>query len=312
MSGGAAPQRRFLESGPAGREELRVSKFDNVAGTLLSLLILIGIGVAFLFVVWISGRVFTQSVPVPVVLEDVAGGGGREDGALGESMELDAPDAERISLEADIPQAPVEQTLSLVSEAVAGLQADLDDPSLIDEIQPRGGGRMHGDGRRPSLGSGGGSGGGDGSGTGPGGFPRHKRWEIYFQEGGTLDQYAQQLDFFGIELGVVGTGNVTYVRRLAQAVPEKRTAPADDERRLYMSWRQGGLKSVDVALLKKAGVDTTDKIILQFYPAEAENRLAQLEASFAGRTPSQIRRTRFGVRGQPGAFEFYVIDQSAL
>jgi hypothetical protein len=283
-----------------------------VAGILLSLLILIGIGVLFLFVVWVSGRVFTQSVPVPVVLEDIAGGGGREDGVLGESMELDAPDAERISLEADIPQAPVEQTLSLVDDAVAGLQAELEDPSFIDEVQPRGGGRMHGDGRRPSLGTGGGSGGGDGSGSGPGGYPRHKRWEIFFQEGGTLELYAEQLDFFGIELGVVGSGNVTYARGLAQATPQKRNGAADDEKRLYMSWRQGGLKKADTSLLKKAGVDTTDKIILQFYPADTENRLAQLEASFAGRTAIQIRRTRFGVRGQPGAFEFYVIDQSPL
>lgn len=312
MSESIAPRRRLLPTAATHGEELRVSRFDNVAGILLSLLILIGVGVAFLFVMWISGRVFTQSVPVPVVLEDVAGGGGREDGVLGESMELDAPEAERISLEADIPQAPVEQTLSLVNDAVAGLQSDLEDPSFIDEVQPRGGGKSKGDGRRPSLGTGGGSGGGDGSGSGPGGFPRHKRWEIYFQEGGTLELYAQQLDFFGIELGVVGSGNVTYVRRLTQATPEKREGVADDEKRLYMSWRQGGLKQADIALLKRAGIDTQGKIALQFYPADVENRLAQLEASFAGRTPMQIRRTRFGVRGQPGAFEFYVIDQSPL
>jgi hypothetical protein len=200
----------------------------------------------------------------------------------------------------------------MVDQAVAGLQAELEDPSFIDEVQPRGGGKMQGDGRRPSLGTGGGSGGGDGSGTGTGGYPRHKRWEIYFQEGGTLELYAQQLDFFGIELGVVGSGSVTYVRSLSQNPPQTRTGVADDEKRLYMSWRQGGLKKADTSLLSRAGIDASNKIALQFYPPEVENRLAQLEQGYAGRAPSQIRRTRFGVRGQPGAFEFYVIDQSPL
>lgn len=281
--------------------ELRVSAYDNVAGLLLALLILIGLAVVLLFVIWLSSRVFAVPQAVPVVMEDV--GGGREDGVLGESLELDAPDAEEISKEAELPEPQVEKTLSLVDDAIGLLQADLDDPALTEEIESGGGGKSTGDGRRVGL----------GSGDGPAGIPRFNRWEIYFQEGSTLESYAEQLDFFGIELGVVGGGDqVLYALRLAQPKPERRSGPSAAEQRLYMSWRQGDLKRADTTLLQRAGIDAQGKIALQFYPPEVENQLAQLETGFAGRAPSQIRKTRFGVRGEAGRYEFYVIDQAAL
>jgi hypothetical protein len=301
MSGSYTTHRRITDRQAVGVEELRVSRYDNVSGMLLALLILVGLAVAFLFILWISSRVFARPEPVPVVLEDV--GGGREDGVLGESMELDAPDAEEISREAELPEPQVEKTLSLVDDAIGALQADLDDPALTEEIESGGGGKSTGDGRRPGL----------GSGDGPAGIPRYNRWEIYFQEGSTLASYAEQLDHFGIELGVVGGGDqVHYARRLSQPAPEAHTGTSDAEKRLYMSWRQGGLKQADESLLQRAGIDAKGKIALQFYPADVENRLAQLEIAFAGRDPSQIRKTRFGVRGDSGRFEFYVIDQAAL
>lgn len=316
MSRSAASRRPTAADRDHRAQDLRVSPYDNVAGLLLTLLILLGMAVVLLFVVWLSSRVFAVHKAVPVVLEDV-GGGGREDGVLGESLELDAPDADQISQEADLPEQAVENTLSRVSDAISSLSAELDDPLLTDEIETSRG-KSTGDGRRAGLGSGGGTGNGqgtgsgDGTGSGPGGIPRHKRWEIFFQEGETLEGYAQQLDFFGIELGVVGGGNVDYARRLAQPKPEQFAGASDAEQRLYMSWRQGGLKQADITLLKRAGIDAKGKIALQFYPPAVENQLAQLEAAFAGRHASQIRRTRFGVRGEAGRYEFYVIDQAPL
>lgn len=296
--------------------ELRVSAYDNVAGLLLSLLILLSLSVLVLFVIWLSSRVFAVPQPVPVVLEDV-GGGGREDGSLGESLELEAPDAEAIAREADLPENPVEKTLALVEDAISLLRTELDDPLLTQEIEAAQT-KSTGETRRAGLGSGGGTGNGrgpgdgDGDGSGPGGIPRHQRWVIYFQDGETLDGYARQLDFFGIELGVVSGGEVTYARQLAQPKPEQYRGSSEAEQRLYMSWRQGGLQQADQTLLQRAGIDGKGKIALQFYPAAVENQLAQLEAAFAGRHASQIRRTRFGVRGEPGRYEFFVIDQAPL
>lgn len=301
MSGSYTSQQRIPARRAIGVEDLRVSRYDYASGMLLALLILLGLAVLLLFVLWISGRVFARPEPVPVVMEDVSGG--REDGILGESLELDAPDAEEIAREAELPEPQVEKTLSLVDDAIAALQADLEDPALTEAIESGAKGKSTGDGRRPGL----------GSGDGPAGIPRYNRWEIYFQEGSTLESYAQQLDFFGIELGVVGGGNeVHYARKLANASPERYAGPSEAEKRLYMSWRQGDLKQADEALLRRAGIDAKGKIALQFYPPEIENRLAQLELAFAGRQASQIRKTRFGVRGQAGQHEFYVIDQAAL
>lgn len=309
MSGHAPAQNRPSRRPSADVAELRVSPYDNVSGMILALLILVGLGVCFLFVLWLSSRVYTVQRVAPVVMEDV-GGGGRPDGFLGESLELDSPDAEEISREANLPEPQVEKTLSLVNDAVGAIQATWDDPSLAEEIDTGRRGRADGDGRRPGFGSGTGTGSGDGQGSGNAGIPRHNRWEIYFQEGATLERYAQQLDYFGIELGVVGDGKVDYARKLTQAKPEHVSGPSEKEERLYMSWRQGDLKKADQALLKRAGIEVGTKIALQFYPADVENVLAQLEVAFANRQPRQIRRTRFGVRGDPGRFEFYVMDQA--
>lgn len=297
-------------------QELRVSPYDNVAGILLSLLILLGFAAFFLFVIWLSSRVFKVEQAVPVIIEDV-GGGGREDGILGESLELDAPDAAQVSSEANLPEPTIQKTLAAVNDAIGQLQAGMEDPLITEEIDVARG-KSTGDGRRAGRGSGGGTGNGvgpgsgDGVGSGPGGIPRHKRWEIYFADGETLEGYSKQLDFFGIELGVVSGGQVSYARKVAQAIPERYTGPSEAEERLYMSWRQGGLKQADQTLLNRAGIDAKGKIALQFYPPAVENQLAQLEAVFAGRHPSQIRRTRFGVRGEAGRYEFYVIDQAPL
>ena len=75
----------------------------------------------------------------------------------------------------------------------------MDDPDLVEPT------------RHGSYGTGGGiyGGFGDGRGLGHGpgkpGLPRH--WEVMFSKGTTLDAYARQLDFFGIELGVLMPDN---------------------------------------------------------------------------------------------------------
>jgi hypothetical protein len=280
-------------------EGLRVSPFENVASLILALLILLGATALVLFVIWLGNKIFSLPTSVPVVLEDV--GGGRPEGVVGESMELDAPDAEEIAKESDLTVPQFQETLDKVSAIVTAQITELEDPDLVEQVES-GGGKLQGDGRQVGY----------GFGDGPPGVPRYKRWEIYYAEGGSLDEYARQLDFFGIELGVVEGDQVTYVNKLSSSAPGKRTAPADQEKRLYMSWRQGNLKQADEKLLAQAGVAAKGRLVVQFYPREIENALAQLESSFAGRKPEQIRRTRFAVRASGNGFEYYVMDQTPL
>src|SRR6185503_4094646 len=92
-------------------------------------------------------------------------------------------------------EVPIEQTLDSISTVVASKAQDID--------------AVYGS---TSLGSGDGKGTGDGRGKGPGGpgtadgIPAYERWEIRMAAT-NLDEYAKQLDFFQVELGVAGGGN---------------------------------------------------------------------------------------------------------
>ena len=62
----------------------------------------------------------------------------------------------------------------------------------------------------------------------------------------------------------------------------------------------------------KSQVGDGDKVVLQFYPPGAEERLAQLETRYRGRTPGEIRVTRFAVVPSGSGYDFKVIAQEAL
>jgi hypothetical protein len=284
---------------------LKVAAYDRVASLLIALLILIGLAVVILFAMWISNQIWVTQQAIPVIMEGPSGG--REDGVLGESLQIDSPDPEEIAKETDLVEPMIQETVAQVLDAVAVIQTDLDDPQITEEIETGGKGRSEGTGNQVGLGSGGGPG---------SGFPREQRWVIQYKEGGTLQSYAEQLDFFKIELGAIGnTNQVQYARNLSKPTPDKRVGPGDQEKRLYFNWKDGNLKQADTQLLKAAGINVTPRtIIVQFFDPETENLLAYLELQYAKRDAKEIRRTRFGVRaGKQGKkYEFYVIDQTYL
>jgi hypothetical protein len=214
-----------------------------------------------------------------------------------------------VAKEADLPQPELSETLAAVMEAAASIRADLDSAQLVDPLQQAGGGKSRGTGNQVAKGSGGGAGGGSGSGVG---VPRGQRWEIRFS-GNTTAEYARQLDFFKVELAVLGSGNeVYYAYNFSKRKPDQRVGPRDQEKRLYMSWRRGTLEKTDRELLKAAGIDSEGKIVLQFYPPEVEAQLAQLERDYRKREPRDIRQTRFAVVTKGRGFEFQVMDQSVF
>jgi len=254
---------------------------------LLALVVLIGAAVLGLLIVWLSSRIFTGQVAVPVVLEEIGTGGG----PLGEGTELEIPSAETLDQEEPL----LEETLAAVADAVAARQAVLADPALSEDLESRGGAK----GRR----------GGDGLGDGTGG--QRRRWEVRFAKGNTLLGYARQLDFFGIELGVLAPeGKVEYASNLSDPKPKRRTRPAKEEKRYYLTWRTGGLREADVELLRRAGIATEGCLILKFLPGELEAKLASMEKSRAGDQSGNVRATRFGVSPAGAGYKFYVMDQT--
>lgn len=287
---------QLQHDGPARRlaAETQVSLFDRISSLLVALLILVGFFVLILFLIWLTNRALYRERAVPVTLiEELAG---RGDHALGTARDLEEPGVEELP---DVVEPQLSETLEAVTDAVSSQAATLE--ALEGNAEFTGTGRGQGDSRM----------------AGPGGegsadiVPRWERWEVHFSTT-SRDEYARQLDFFGIELGAVGGGtpNVDYATGLSKPTPSRRSAPGDQEKRLYMTWNSGVLQEMDRQLLEQAGITTRGRIIMQFYPPEQEQKLAELEnAKAGGRSVKEIRKTMFGVRAAGTGYEFYVIDQ---
>jgi hypothetical protein len=240
---------------------MQVSAYERVASMLLAVLTLLGLAVAILLILWLTMQILGSQAAVPVEMEEIGTG----EGSFGDSMEFDAPSGE----ETEFEEPELQETLAAVADAVAAQAAVLDDPALTDQFQSGSG--AGGSGRTP------------GSGGRPG---RKRNWEIQFPEGNTLETYARQLDFFGIELGVLMPGDkVAYAYNLAKPTPDRREGPVDEENRYYLTWRRGDLEEADRELLGRAGIRAEGKAVLKFLPPETEQALASLERTKAGDDP---------------------------
>lgn len=262
---------------------------------VVAMLIVLGFLVLMMFAIWLSSRVSFQ-VPLKVTVVDDIGGGGSGNGTPGAEEQLEDVSPEEVK---DLQEVNIEQTLQAVTDAVSTQAVNLDAV----------------EGGATGLGTGEGTGTGDGRGPGPGGgkgsATQLPDWEVRFNAT-TIELYAAQLDFFGIELGAIGGGKKTvdYASQLAQPNPVTRSAPGDGEKRRYLVWRKGPLAAADKSLLQKAKIDTTGRVILQFLPEQIELQMRTLEAEHAkGKKLSEIRRTAFGVKGTGGKYEFYVAEQ---
>ncbi len=282
---------------------LGVTRHDLISSFMIAIVIGLGLTVAWLVALWLTNRLPRTTTDV-LMVEIVDNPGGYEDGAPDETLRVDQPlpETENPSVEEAVIEESsvdeiVENVIELSQTAVQQLPQVLQ-PGEHHEGTP---GSAKGTGRRP-LGSGGGSGSG-----------RPQRWFVAFSDGATLDEYAKELDFFKIELGVLLPGKrLVYLSNLSQAAPAKReVSTGKDEDRLYMTWRGAGRSRADIDLFKKAGVDATSGVIIHFYPAETEQMLARLELEFRNKPLKSIQRTYFLVRPDGvGGYKFAVTRQT--
>ena len=136
------------------------------------------------------------------------------------------------------------------------------------------------------------------------------RWEIRFPSGDTAETYARQLDGLGIELGVIGGGDrIAYGSHFSQEHPEQRRSRGRRTPVLY-DLASGAMRDLDNALLSRAKISTTDRIVAQFYPPQWETTLAALEKQFAGDHPlAEVRHTVFALVPRDKGYEFRVVEQ---
>lgn len=288
---------------------LVVSRYDQASSALVaSLLVLISATIA-MALIWVSGRIFWPARSLPVtVLEDVGGGGSGSGPFAGGQGELEAPSNDELG--APVTETPVQQaigSIGSIATVVAGRASELE--VLEGDTTPGSG-----------IGQGEGTGMGDGRGKGPGGpgtadgIPAYERWEVRMSAA-SLDEYARQLDFFRVELGVAGGGiaTVDYISNFSADKPTVRTGDPKNERRLRFLHRSGELRQADRQLAAKAGVKTEGRIVFQFYDQAMYQALLTLENARKGkRRIAEVRRTIFGLRSTAGRYEFYVIDQQYI
>lgn len=281
---------------------MRVTVYDWVSSWAISLFFGVLVTCSMVVAVWVANRLPKGPEAVPFELVEMPGG--FADGSPGETLRVDSPEPEtRDASPAETMDDHVE-----IAEAVESVVQNSDTATMQVQRQFETGiqnsgkpGSAKGTGRRAL-----------GSGNGTGGFPREQRWFVKFGERSAVNEYAKQLEFFGIELGaLLPDGRLAYLTKPTAAVPEVRYVNSGAaESRLYMTWQGGERRTADVQIFAKAGVEIRgDTVIFHFYPKKVENELAQLELAYRNRPVSQIRRTYFSVDPEGTGYKFTVFRQ---
>ncbi len=293
------------------------SQYDQVTSFLMAVVFGAILVVGWLALIYVTNQAYASRVTSPLqIIEVSGGGGGTTDGTAGSTEKVDVAGADAAAFASNNEEQPgdfeepsVQQAPGAMLDAVAQVGENMAEVDL-GAVMPSGSTVASGK-RASKLGTGGP---GIGMGPGDGGFAPEQRWSIIFKNGDSVEEYARQLDALHVELAVVlPTNQLEYVSNFSSPEPTKRFGTGRKDGRLYFLWQGGGRKASDLALLKKAGIEVGDNVpVLQFYPAEVENTLRQLEVRYRGRQPAEIRVTRFQVVPSGTGYEFKVIAQEAL
>lgn len=144
------------------------------------------------------------------------------------------------------------------------------------------------------------------------GVPAWERWEIRTNFA-TVQQHAEQLDFLGIELGLLEAEKrtVDYVSKLSQERPVLRSGNPEDEQRVRFMPKGDAACEAERELAAKTGLEMTDRVLMEFWPQEMYVRLLTLENQAMGpRRISSVKKTVFGLRGGVGDWKPYLIEQT--
>ncbi len=281
---------------------MRETLYDLVSSWTISLFVALLLTCGAVVTVWLTTRLPKPPDAVPVELVELPGG--FEDGSPDETLRVDSPEpetrdavpAESVADQVEIAEA-VEAVVEMSEAGTQQVQQQFD-----TGIQNTGKiGSAKGTGRRAL-----------GFGNGTGGFPREQRWFVKFGDRSSQEEYAKQLDFFGIELGaLLQDGRLAYLKNLTNPIPDVRYINTGSaEARLYMTWQGGERRAADVQLFGKANVTVNAAtVIFHFYPKDTEDKLAHLELEYRNRTVKQIRRTYFAVEPEGAGYKFAVFRQ---
>ncbi len=273
---------------------LRKTKFDSVSNMLLAVLIFVSMGTAMLIMIWWDRRVYIPVRAMEVLVENPAG---RGDNAEGFERDFEPPGAEEVE---ELTEPTMQDTITAVTDAVSSVAASFDSVNSNAAANTSGTGK--GDSRPPGP-----------EGEGDDIIPRFMRWQLNFSAK-NLEGYAQQLDFYRIELGALG-GTIQGVDYASSLSGTPRSAAAQaNEKRLYFMWAsESPLKRYDQQLLQKAGIPLPGRQMVKFLEPDLENQLANIELDYAKAhghsTVKEIAKTVFESQSVTGGYAFVVVNQ---
>ncbi len=277
---------------PTYHIETNVSSYDRLNGFLIAMIILVGFMVTVLFLLWFTSVFdFSKRVPVQLTYLEPAGNEKPE----GFEDDINEPGVEEFP-EVETPQ--LKDALEAVTDAVSSVRANLE--------------KRDGDAAEMGKGSGYGSReGGPGSGNGNV-VPEYKRWQIEY-ESSDIRVYARQLGYFEISIGCVNktANDIILVDNLGASMQTKLTDRKAQDKTLRFGHTKQRMLRWDEKLAKDAGVDTSERILTQFYPMKTRVLLRNAEQAYlqqAGKTLEDVRQTIFRVDAVGAGFEYNVQD----
>lgn len=249
---------------------------------------------------------------------------GGEGASLGETSRSDAPSA------AEIPEQPTEELQTNVaadpspelpvadnavsSQVVQAAQQAAQSAARARQGLARAKERLRqnmsqGDGGEGAGGSGGGNGGGSAGGGGSGvtgRAARPGRWILRFRSVSVedlLDQYAG----LSAELAFPTQGDrFRFFNNLKSRPPPSRLQGLEKERRLY--WQEDNPQSLG-GLTQYLGLAPVSYMLV-FLPEAVEDKMARMEAAYAGLKEDQIASTVFEVVRRGGGYDVQVVEQT--
>ena len=270
--------------------ETTVSAYDAVNAFLISSIIVVGTIVSVLFLIWLTMILNSQPSDNGDYIVDPSFGNEKPEGFADDMHE---PGVEEFP-EVETPQ--LADALEAITEAVSTVKANLE--------------ARDGDAAEMGKGSGFGSReGGPGSGNFRG-VPEHKRWKIEYDTP-NITEYARQLSFFNIDIGVISNAN-NDVFRLTQPGGQNRVIKSSrdsENKELHFIHEKQRLRRWDESLARKANIDVQDAFSVQFFPESTRRILRQVEGQYlqqAGKKLIDVRRTRFKIVAGGGGFVFQI------
>lgn len=273
--------------------DTKVSVYDRVSAMLAALVVLFAFLTFALFAIWLTRVITIKPKSTPTIPIELRGEGALVEGV---GRDFEEPGVEEL---ADVQQPQIADAIEAVTSAASTV------PARVEAV----------DGNAAQMGAGQGL--GDSRATGPGGggtadeVAEYDRWEINYATS-NVRAYAAQLEFFNIELGAVHRSNpeIYYASKLTQDKPERRTGFRDQEDRVYFGHVNKQLRQFDTTLLERASIDTTDMLIVQFYPTATRQMLLDAERrALGGKSLATVRKTVFSVQQVEGKYQFEVTRQ---